>query len=31
VVTDPPPARPAARSEILSPPQTETVEEYFEE
>lgn len=31
VVTDQPPARPAARSEILSPPQTETVEEYFEE
>ena len=31
VVTDPPPARPTARSEILSPPTTETVEEYFEE
>jgi hypothetical protein len=31
VVTDPPPSRPAARSEILSPPTTETVEEYFEE
>ena len=31
VVTEPPPARPTARSEILSPPQTETVEEYFEE
>jgi hypothetical protein len=32
-ITDPPPppARPATRSEILSPPQTETVEEYFEE
>ena len=31
VVTDPPPAQPATRREILSPPQTETVEEYFEE
>src|SRR5262245_58523102 len=31
VATDPPPARLTARSEILSPPTTETVEEYFEE